>query len=265
MSGLNEICITKTAGTILGLLGIEKPGGMAEGIGQVLEQWEAAFSGEKCDRIFMYNPDAVAMWIYEKYRDYFVDIDRNADIALPMLSVMPSVTPVCFASMYSGLMPKEHGIMKYEKPVLKVKTVFDVLAGAGKRTAIVSTKGDSISEIFLGRNVDYFIFPSKEECNEKALELIKKDEHDVIVLYNGDYDYYMHRFTPEGKRPLRVLRENIETFTCVCEAIGKNKTAHRTAAVFAPDHGCHKTCLFLGNHGSKKECDRNIMHFYRFI
>lgn len=265
MNGQNEICITGTAGTILGLLGIEKPEGMADGIDKVLKQAEDVFSGEKCDRIFMYNPDAVAMWIYEKYRDYFVDIDKNADVKLPMLSVMPSVTPVCFGSMYSGLMPKEHGIMKYEKPVLQVNTVFDVLAKAGKRTAIVSTKGDSISEIFLEREMDYFIFPTKEQCNEKALELIKRDEHDVIVLYNGDYDYYMHRFTPEGKRPLRALRENIETYNQVCEAILQNKKAHRTAAVFAPDHGCHKTCFFLGNHGSEKNCDMNIMHFYRFL
>lgn len=59
---------------------------------------------------------------------------------------MPSVTPVCFASMYSGVMPEIHGIMRYEKPVLKIKTVFDALAAAGKRCAIVSTEGDSISK-----------------------------------------------------------------------------------------------------------------------
>lgn len=262
---LNEICITRIAATMLKLLNIEKPAGMAEPIVQVTEQAEQAFSGKSCDRIFMYNPDAVAMWIYETYREYFVDMEKQCSLVQPMLSVVPPVTPVCFGSMYSGLMPAEHGIMKYEKPVLKVKTVFDVLADAGKRVAIVSTQGDSISRIFLERSIDYFIYPQKEACNEKALELIQKDQHDVIILYNGDYDYYMHRVTPEGKRALRALRENIETYTQICEAIRGNWKEHHTAAAFAPDHGCHKVCRFLGNHGVEKPCDMNIMHFYSFI
>lgn len=262
---LNQTCITGIAGTMLKLLDIEKLSEMAEPVAPVIEKAELAFSGKSCDRIFMYNPDAVAMWIYETYREYFVDMEKQCSLVQPMLSVVPPVTPVCFGSMYSGLMPQEHGIMKYKKPVLKVKTVFDVLADAGKRVAIVSTKGDSISRIFLERKIDYFIYPKKEECNQKAMELINQDQHDVIVLYNGDYDYYMHRVTPEGKRALRALKENIATYTEICEAIRGNWKEHQTAAVFAPDHGCHKTCLFLGNHGVEEACDMNIMHFYSFI
>ena len=49
---------------------------------------------------------------------------------MPMLSVMPSVTPVCFASMYTGVMPDVHGIKFYTKPVLKIETFFDVLIKA---------------------------------------------------------------------------------------------------------------------------------------
>ena len=75
--------------------------------------------------------------------------------------------------------------MKYEKPVLKIATAFDALAAAGKRCAIVSTEGDSISKIFLERNIDYYIYPSVEECNAKALELIDSDEYDFITLYNA--------------------------------------------------------------------------------
>ena len=53
--------------------------------------------------------------------------------------------------------------MKYEKPVLGVETVFDRLPEAGKRVAVISTQGDSISLIFLERQVDYFIYPTKQE------------------------------------------------------------------------------------------------------
>ena len=255
----NQICITQTASTILTLLGITPESRMAPPIRQVLDRQNS------CGRIFVYNPDAIAMWIYEKYIRYFIELEKDMDLKLPMLSVMPPVTPVCFGSMYSGLTPAEHGIQKYEKPVLTVPTVFDLLPNAGKKAAIVSTDGDSISKIFLNRKIDYFIYPSKESCNQKALELIEQNSHDLIVLYNGDYDYQMHRHTPEGKKALKALAENIATFQELESSIRTYWTAHKSALIFAPDHGCHKVSGFWGNHGQNRPCDMNIMHFYRFL
>lgn len=264
-NGRNEICITKTAATLGRLLGLADRGRMDAPIEAVLAQADAAFGDEGCDRIFMYNPDAIAMWIYEKYRGYFARLEERAALRLPMLSVFPPVTPVCFASMYSGLMPEAHGIIKYEKPVLSVETVFDALVRGGKRPAIVSTEGDSISRIFLERKIDYYIYPDKEQCNRKALELIGEDQHDLIVLYNGDYDYYMHRFTPEGKRSLRALKENIATYNTVFDEVKRCWKKHNSIVAFSPDHGCHRSHLILGNHGKDAPCDMNIMHFYGFV
>lgn len=255
----NEICITQTAATILTLLGVTPLKQMAEPITDVIEK------ASSCDRVFMYNPDAVAMWIYEKYVDYFKEMSKEVSLKIPMLSVIPPVTPVCFGSMYTGLEPSEHGILKYEKPILKVPTVFDLLAKSGKKAAIVSTDGDSISKIFLEREIDYFIYKTKEECNKKALELIRQDAHDLIVLYNGDYDYQMHRHTPEGKKAVKALQENITTYMQLHSSIKAHWTSHHTALAFAPDHGCHRAYGFLGNHGENKPWDMNIMHFYSFI
>ncbi len=265
----HEICITRTASTVLSLLGITAPTEMAPLIEQVLKTAGERFSplegAPACDRVFLFNPDAIAMWIYEKYTDYFTEMKKLTDLRLNMLSVVPPVTPVCFGSMYSGLLPADHGILKYEKPVLKVATLFDLLAEAGKKAAIVSTEGDSISKIFLEREIDYYIYPRKEACNQKALELIADDKYDCIVLYNGDYDYHMHRHTPEGNRALRALRENIDTFMAIHAAIRMHWSTHRTALAFAPDHGCHKAYAFLGAHGKNLPCDMNIPHFYGFL
>lgn len=89
----------------------------------------------------MYHPDAVAMWIYEKYRAHFAQLEKRAALRLPMRSVVPPVTPVAFASMYSGLQPAQHGIMKYEKPVLGVETVFDRLPEAGNAWRLFPRRG----------------------------------------------------------------------------------------------------------------------------
>lgn len=261
----HEICITRTAATIDSLLGIPAHEGAAEPVEEVLQRAGEAFGGKACDRVFLYNPDAVAAWIYEKYREEFRPLEQRADLRLDMLSVVPPVTPVCFGSMYSGLQPEGHGILKYEKPVLRIPTVFDDVLTAGRRPAIICTQGDSIACIFREREMDYFIYPTKQECNRKAAELIRQDRYDLIVLYNGDYDYYMHRHTPEGKRALRALRENIATFRELYDLAAEQWRGHDSVFAFAPDHGCHKQWLVLGNHGVDKPCDMNICHFYGFL
>ena len=129
-----------------------------------------------CDRVFMYNPDAIGEWMVEKHPEIFAPLMEKVDLSENMSSMFPPVTPVCFASMYSGLEPEQHGIMKYEKPVLKVNTVFEDLAAAGKKAAIICTAGDSIAEIFKERPIDYFIYDDHNLCNLKALELIEQDE-----------------------------------------------------------------------------------------
>lgn len=257
MAVFNDISIDRVASTIISLLGVEKEEGMNDEIEEIT-------SRGKCDRVFMYNPDAVAEWIYEAHRDLFSPLFNIIDLNIEMLSMVPPVTPVCFASMYSGLTPEKHGIREYVKPVLKCSTVFDVLSQNGKKCAIVSTEGDSISRIFLERNIDYFIYKTKEECNGKALSLIDEDKHDLIVLYNGDYDWNMHRFSPEGKRSLKALKENIETYISLEKAIKEKWVKHTTALAFAPDHGCHKWMGILGNHGDEIPKDMNIRHFWSF-
>ena len=84
--------------------------------------------------------------------------------------------------------------------------------------------------------------------------LIAEDIYDLIVLYNGDYDYYMHRRTPEGKRALQALDENIDTWCGIYDRIRDCWKGHRTALAFAPDHGCHRILGFLGTHGKEEPC-----------
>lgn len=219
----------------------------------------------KIDRVVMYNPDAIGMWIYNKYREIFRPLEDITQVREDILTVFPPVTPVCFGSMYTGMMPENHGILKYEKPVLKVNTIFDYLPSIGKKAAVVCTAGDSIAEIFQGRKIDYFIYQTIAECNKKAEELIISGNHDMIVLYNGNYDYYMHRYTPEGKKSLNELRKNIDTYCRLQKIISENCRGQKTFLAFAPDHGCHRSFFPPGNHGKNIPKDMNTVHFYSFI
>ncbi|MGP1587539.1 MAG: hypothetical protein ACTTHG_04280 [Treponemataceae bacterium] len=268
LEGFNSTCITQVASTVLTLLGVPAAQGMSEPIPEVLEHAKNKFNGSyACDRVFMYNPDAIAQWIFGKYhKKYFSKAQNVSDLTLNMLSVFPPVTPVCFGSMYSGLQPAIHGIQSYVKPVLKCKTIFDQLIEHKKKVAIVSTAGDSISLIFLERNMDYFIYKTVKECNDKAAQLIKSDEYDCIILYNTNYDYWMHRNTPTGPLAVRAIRQNVNEF-CELNELIKNEwgSKHRTALAFAPDHGCHRWLGVLGQHGLNEPCDMNINHLWSFF
>jgi predicted AlkP superfamily phosphohydrolase/phosphomutase len=70
----------------------------------------------------------------------FREVVSFAPIEISLQSVTPPKTPVCFASLFTGAAPDQHGIRKYEKPVLKCDTLFDALIRAGKRGAIVAVR-----------------------------------------------------------------------------------------------------------------------------
>lgn len=261
----NSISVTKTAATITSLLDVSSPECAAEPIDIVLKKAKKAFGGEKADTVVMYNPDAVALWLFQKYTHLFSGVSENSSLSLPVESVMPSVTPVCFASMYTGALPDVHGIKSYTKPVLKTDTVFDALIREGKRPVIISTSGDSISKIFLEREMDYFICDTVAECNDKAEEIIKSKEYDLIVLYNGNYDGTMHREGPESELSLNALKENVGMFAHIASLLREYRKNENCCLVFAPDHGCHEIDGNCGSHGLLMPEDINIVHFYEFI
>lgn len=125
-------------------MGIEAPGHAERPIDAIVESVKRTCGN--VDRVFMYNPDAIAMWLYQKYTDLFLPLQMQINLFLPLHTVMPSVTPVCFGTMYTGAAPQIHGIMSYTKPVIKIDTLFDALIRAGKKPAIVSTEGDSLND-----------------------------------------------------------------------------------------------------------------------
>ena len=97
------------------------------------------------------------------------------------------------------------------------------------------------------------------------MELIERDGHDLIVLYNGDYDTAMHRNGPESDKSLDALKGNIETFSTLVSHSEKHWGNHHTMIGFCPDHGCHEIDGNLGSHGLDMAEDMNVIHFYRFI
>lgn len=245
--------------------GIQPPEHAASANQLLTEYIDKVFGGQKADRVIMFNPDAIAQWIYEKYPQYCGQVANNTDLAVPLCAVMPSVTPVCFGTMYTGAQPCVHGIQKYDKPVIKIDTIFDALLRAGKKIALITYGKCSLGKIYLERNIDYFHFEEGgiQAVNACAAEVILRDEHDFIVIYNGNYDSVMHKHGPESPEALAELRTNCHAFGVLTHLVRNNWKHHNTLMGFAMDHGCHEIDGGCGSHGLDMEEDLNIMHLYR--
>jgi len=261
---LNENSLDTLCAALAYAMGVDRPACSADPSEKLVEYVDRMFDGKKADRIFMYNPDAIGEWVYRKYPHLMREAIERTDIELPFCTVMPSVTPVCFGTMYTGAQPEVHGIRKYTKPVITIDTIFDALIRAGKKCVIIAQEiGCSLAKIFLERNMDYFIYETIEEANAKVVQTIIEDEYDFIVVYNGNFDSRMHKTGPEHYHALSELKANSAAFGEFSVLIERYWKKHNTLVGFAMDHGCHEIDGGSGSHGLDMPEDLNIVHLYK--
>lgn len=258
-NSLDTICAALTYA-----MGIDPPKYAAEKNFELSNYIDKVFDGQKADRVVMYNPDAIAQWVYQKYPEFLASAIKDSDKEIYISTVMPSVTPVCFGTMYTGALPEVHGIKKYEKPIITIDTIFDRLVEAGKKVALIASPNCSLGRIYLGRNIDYFLIEQGGAAvNAKAMEIILRDEHDFIVVYNGNFDTAMHKKGPESANALAELRVNSHVFSMMSSLIKTHWKHHNTLVGFAMDHGCHEIDGNCGSHGVDMPEDINIVHLYK--
>jgi hypothetical protein len=256
--------IASVAPTLCALCGVGLPFDSEAGaLEPVLELARAALDGETVRRCLVFAPDALGDQFTAARPDLAAAVAATAPLVVPLRSIDPPWTPVCFASMFTGASPARHGIRKYEKPVLAIDTVFDAFARAGRRVAIVAVADSSIDRIFRGRALDYFSEKYDPWVTEKALSLVAADRHDLVVAYHQEYDDVMHALGPAHPRALRGARNHVEAFADLAAAVEAGWARHPRAIVFAPDHGAHDDPLTGGGaHGTAADADMDLAHFW---
>ena len=232
-------------------------------VAEVVMAAERTLGGRPVEKALLYAPDAIGEWLYQAHRDEFKPVLRAAPIQVEMRSMSPSYTPVCYGSMFTGLKPEGHGIMKYEKPVLQCPTLFDALTDAGKRVAIVAVKGSSIDLIFRERPIGYYTEEYDPDVELRALELMGDDDPDLILAYHQEYDDVMHRTTPTSPEALDAFRRHLTTFSRLSDAFNRDWAMYRRVIAFLPDHGTHvDPATGRGGHGTDGPEDMEVCHFW---
>lgn len=256
--------IASLAPTLCGLCGVRPPFDcVAPPLEPVLALARETFGGEAVRRCLVFAPDALGDQVRAVRPGLFAEVAAAAPLAVPLRSIDPTWTPVCFASMFSGAGPDRHGIRKYEKPALAIDTVFDAFARAGRRVAIVAVQDSSMDRIFRGRPLDYFSEKYDPWVTEKAISLVAADRHDLVVAYHQEYDDVMHALGPAHPRALRGARNHVEAFRDLAAACEAAWARHPRALVFAPDHGAHAEASSGGGaHGTSADADMDLAHYW---
>jgi len=256
--------ITAITPTICRLMDIDLPRLSTDEIIEIVQEAKNNIIGDHpVEKCFIYAPDAIGEALFQRQTKEFEAIIQLAPVQVVLRSVMPPKTPVCFASMFTGAQPDEHGIKMYEKPVLGCDTLFDALIRAGKEVAIVAVRDSSISLIFLNRHFDYFIEEYDQQVINRTHQILNDHDHDLILVYNQEYDDTMHRTTPRSEEALGAMRKHLETFVNLTESFLDRYKDHNCLTLFSPDHGCHiDPENGRGSHGLDMPEDMEVRSFW---
>ena len=253
------------APTVSALFGVEPPqscGGRT--IAAVTDHSERLLGEtDKMEKILIFCPDAAGEIHRQRFPEKFARVEKLAGFRFLSSTVMPSVTPVCFGTIFSGASPEVHGIREYAKPVLTTDTIFDTLPAAGKNVAIISRNGCSIDTIFRKREVDYYSFRSDAAIHEMTIKLIAEKNYDMIVSYYMDYDYISHRQGPYSENAEAALERAVKYFENLVGVAEQYWQDFNRTVIWAADHGNHVIDETSGGHGSNIAEDMLVNHFYR--
>ena len=97
MEQLSRYSLDSLCAALCYALGVEPPAHAASANPYLTGLVDRAFSGQGADRVFMYNPDAIAQWIWEKYPQLLKSATASTEPAGP--------SPRKFTVMESSLLP----------------------------------------------------------------------------------------------------------------------------------------------------------------
>ncbi|MBR3219246.1 MAG: hypothetical protein IKF77_04935 [Thermoguttaceae bacterium] len=255
-------CVTPT---ICALMGLPKTNICeAEPLAKVLEIAKDKLGGKPVQRTLIFCPDAIGKVQFDHWPDDFAPLVKQVDYLMTGTNVLPSVTPVCFSTIFTGASPAAHGIEKYERPVLKVETLFDVCVKAGLKVAIIAENDFSVDLIFRKRPIWYFSTPGSAQTFDICkLILNTRDDFDLIVCYDGNYDTVMHRTGVWSEESHQAAIDSINRYLELIQLTDKVWKGYNRVVVFAPDHGSHNNEEGKGTHGTDSPEDSLMNHAWR--
>jgi predicted AlkP superfamily pyrophosphatase or phosphodiesterase len=237
-------CVTPTVATLLGLPIPAQATG--DPIPAIIEALRPA------QRVAVIAPDALGLAIVAHWgaeMPFLASLlERNR---VTLRAVMPTITPVNFATMVTGAERGVHGIGAFTDS-FACETLFDVVRAHGGKSAGVGQKGYTGSEL-LGRSADLWgkaESNTDDEVESIALGFAASEGPQFLIVQLGSTDDVLHQYGPSSPRVVPKLRETDERLARMVERL----TGLGYAVIIDADHGQHDVETG-GSHGTDGDED----------
>ena len=220
------------APTVSAILRLSPP---AQAQGQAIQTIVNDFADAR--KLAVLAPDAFgefAWRLWQKEMPYLKSLHTKRSLLLR--SVMPSITPVNFATMVTGTDLAGHGINTFNDN-FKCETIFDCLRKAGAKGAGIGIEGYT-GERLLARHADIPGNVGKgtdEDVADKVMDIANEHKPEFIIAQLGRVDDVFHKYGPSSPQVVPMLRETdarLRRLVAGLEPLGY-------AVIILADHGQH--------------------------
>ena len=244
--------MTDVAPTVSAVLGLPVP---SRACGSPLESAASALAGAA--RVAVLVPDGLGLYAWNLWRSEMPFLEGlRAAAGVTLASVMPSITPVNFATMVTGADPDGHGIRSFHDD-FACETLFDVVRASGGKSAGIGFGGYTGSEL-LGRSADIWgkVDGGTDDAIANAiLEIAGRSRPEFLIAQLGRVDDAFHRHGPSSSEVVPMLRETDRRLRLVVERLA----GFDYGILILADHGHHdvdEPSLGLrGTHGTESPED----------
>jgi len=244
------------APTVSAVLGLPPP---AQAKGSPIQEIVIDFSNRK--RVAILVPDALGMfaWNLWKHKMPYLESLHN-DRSIVLRSVMPSVTPVNFATIVTGTDVQGHGVRVYTGS-FSCETLFDVLRKANRKSAGVGLDDHTGCEL-MGKNADICGNAgegSDDDVADKVIEIVDSDRPDFLIAQFVRVDYTFHKYGPSSSSVVPMLIGTDERIRKLVDHLGPLGYG----IIIMSDHGQHDLPIASpegkkGDHGTDTPEDRLV-------
>lgn len=213
---------------------------------------------EGVKRLAVIVEDAFGVSTWEKAWDYSPFFNTLAAFHYTHISsVMPSITPVNFATMLTGASPEAHKI-KDRTEKLELETIFDTLRAEGKTSGTAARRLSSLG-ILISPHADnpgIALSNTDEEVRKIACTQIS-NRCDLVWVQLLDIDDASHKNGPYSFQAMKAVKRADNNLRVIAETAYKEDYG----VISLADHGQHsitKAGEIEGTHGSGSYEDTTV-------
>lgn len=231
---MKEYSMTCIAPTVCSLLGIRSP---AQSDNNIIDEIINGIGNQGKMAVIVLDAFGVATW------KSFEDLTPNFNLVahqhlLHVRSVLPSKTPVNFATIATGAPSEVHTIRDRSEPLI-VETIFHVVSEASMKSAAVGRMTSTMG-ILLSKFADYKCVAESntdEELVRLGIEIIQEKSPEYLIMQILDVDDKGHKFGLESDE----IREAVSDVDRRLGDLLPHLAERGYGLMVLADHGAHQS------------------------